>query len=141
MRDANEGNFDGLEASVEIEVKAGELAGAEFVVDADAGVDFFAGVAVGFEAVFGFEEFDLRGIFVRGSWFGVLGCGLFLLCTGQRGGDDEQKSECERSGNLQHGSAEFAQGALKKILGFKGTAVKNCFSRSFLKSVSPKIGR
>jgi hypothetical protein len=36
---------------------------------------------------------------------------------------------------LQHGSAEFAQGVLKKILGFKGTAVKNCFSRSFLKSI------
>src|SRR5215475_15678381 len=41
--DANERNFDGLEAAVEIEIEASELAGAEFVIDADARVDFFAG--------------------------------------------------------------------------------------------------
>jgi len=55
VSDANQKDFDGLEAAVEIEIEAGELAYAQFIVDFDAGVDFFTGVAVGFEAVFGFE--------------------------------------------------------------------------------------
>ncbi len=36
---------------------------AEFVVDMHAGVDFFTAVAVGFEAVMGFEKLDLSGVF------------------------------------------------------------------------------
>jgi hypothetical protein len=54
-----------LEGAVVIKVETGELLDAEFVVDVDAGVDFLAGIAAGFEAVVGFEEFDLRGVF----WF------------------------------------------------------------------------
>jgi len=61
--DAQLGKFDLLEGTIVVEGKAGELAGAEFVVDADAGVDFFARVAVGFETDVGFEEFDLGGEF------------------------------------------------------------------------------
>ena len=60
--DAKQGKFDGLKAAVEIEIEMGELAGTEFIVDAHAGVNFFAAVTVGFEAVFGFEQFDLRGV-------------------------------------------------------------------------------
>ena len=52
-------DFDGFEGAVVVEIEAGELANAEFVVDVDAGVNFFARIAVGFEAVMGFEEFDL----------------------------------------------------------------------------------
>ena len=63
VRDANQEDFDGLEAAVEIEIQAAELADAEFVVDPDASVDFFSAVAAGFEAVFGFEQLDLRGVF------------------------------------------------------------------------------
>ena len=55
MRDMDERDFDGLEGAVEIEIQASELAHAEFVIDFDAGVDFFTGVAIGFEAVFRFE--------------------------------------------------------------------------------------
>ena len=40
--DAHHWNFYCLEAAIEIEIQAGELADAEFVVDSDAGVDFFA---------------------------------------------------------------------------------------------------
>ncbi len=36
---------------------------AEFVVDVHAGVDFFAAIAVGFEAIMGFEKLDLGGVF------------------------------------------------------------------------------
>ncbi len=36
---------------------------AEFVVDVHPSVDFFAAVAVGFEAVMGFEKLDLGGVF------------------------------------------------------------------------------
>ena len=61
--DANKRDFDLLEGAVEIEIQAGELANAEFVVDFDHRVDFFAAVAVGFEADAGFEQFDLCGDF------------------------------------------------------------------------------
>ena len=47
---------------VVVEIQASELADAEFGVDVDAGVDFFAAVAVGFEAIAGLEEFDLGGV-------------------------------------------------------------------------------
>jgi len=55
VSDANHGDFDCLEAAVEIEIQAAELADAELVVDPDAGVDFFSRVSVSFETVFGFE--------------------------------------------------------------------------------------
>ena len=46
------------------------MADAEFVVDAHKGVNFLAAVAVGFEAVVRFEQFDLIGVLLRlgGSW-------------------------------------------------------------------------
>ena len=70
VRDANQGNFDRLEAAVEIEIQAAKLTHTEFVVDPDAGVDFFSRVSASFEAVFGFEQFDLRGIFFSLGWLG-----------------------------------------------------------------------
>ena len=63
MRDMDERDFDGLEGTVVVEIDAGELADAEFVVDMDASVDFFPAVAVGFEAVASFEKLDLIRIF------------------------------------------------------------------------------
>ncbi len=63
MRDVNEGDFDGFEGAVVVEIEAGELLDAEFVVDVHAGVDFFAAIAVGFEAIMGFEKLDLGGVF------------------------------------------------------------------------------
>ena len=65
--DSNEGDFDGLEGAVVIEIEAGELADAEFAVDVHAGVDFFAGIAVGFETDFSFEELDLSGVLCCGG--------------------------------------------------------------------------
>ncbi len=65
MRDVDEGDFDGLEGAVEVEIEAGELPDAEFVVDAHEGVNFLAAVAVGFEAVARFEQFDLIGVLLR----------------------------------------------------------------------------
>ncbi len=59
--DAHEREFDVLEGAVIVEGQAGELAGAEFVVDVHAGVDFLAAVAVGLEAHAGFEQLDLCG--------------------------------------------------------------------------------
>jgi hypothetical protein len=63
MGDVNERDFDGLERPVVIEIDAGELADAEFVVDMHASVDFFAPVAACFEAVAGFEKLDLSWVF------------------------------------------------------------------------------
>ena len=54
VADVDEGDFDRLEGAVVVEIESGELADAEFVVEMDAGVDFFAGVTVGFESVMGF---------------------------------------------------------------------------------------
>ena len=65
VRDVDQRDFDGFERAVVVEIKAGELANTEFVVDVHAGVNFLAAVAVGFEAVTGFEEFDLSRVF----WF------------------------------------------------------------------------
>ena len=63
MGDANLRNVDRLEAAIEIKIQPSELAHPKLVVDADAGADFFPRVATCLEAVFGFEQFDLRGIF------------------------------------------------------------------------------
>jgi hypothetical protein len=49
------------------------LADAEFAIDAHPGVDFFTGVAVGFETDFGFEELDLGGVLRRGRRWGLCG--------------------------------------------------------------------
>jgi len=44
-----------LEGAVVVEIEAGELADAQFAVDAYAGVNFFAAVAVDFETELGFQ--------------------------------------------------------------------------------------
>src|SRR5712671_6295880 len=54
--DVHHWNFYCLEAAVEIEIQAGELPDTKFVVNSDARVDFFARVAIGFEAIFCFEQ-------------------------------------------------------------------------------------
>ncbi len=65
MGDVDEGDFDGLEGAVEVEIEAGELPDAEFVVDAHEGVNFLAGIAVGFKAIARLEQFDLIGVLLR----------------------------------------------------------------------------
>ena len=75
MGDANLRNVDRLEAAIEIKIQPSELAHPKLVVDADAGADFFPRVATCLEAVFGFEQFDLRGIFFSFGWLGR--CSLF----------------------------------------------------------------
>jgi len=77
VRDVDLRDFDLFVGAIEIEVEMRKLANAEFAVDADEGVDFFAGIAVGFEADFRFEELDLGGSF-RGCecWVGLRGPGL-----------------------------------------------------------------
>lgn len=72
--DVREGNFDGLESAVVIEIEAGELARAEFIVDVHARVDFFAAVTIGLEADVSLEQFDLRREFGDGLGFGILFC-------------------------------------------------------------------
>src|SRR5215471_4029407 len=124
VRDAHERNFDRLEAAVEIEIQAGELSGAKFVVDADAGVDFLAGVAIRFKAVFGFKEFDLRGVLLGGSGLQILGGRFGLLRPNRRGRCNKyRKSE----GNSRKERAKSGQEVLKKILGFGRAAVKKSF--------------
>ena len=51
VSDVNERDFDLLERAVEVEIEVRELADAQFAVDADAGIDLFAGIAIGLEAV------------------------------------------------------------------------------------------
>ena len=63
MSDVDERNLDGFEGAVVVEIEACEWADTELVVDMHAGVNFFAGVAIGFEAIVRFEEFDLIGVF------------------------------------------------------------------------------
>src|SRR5229473_1856450 len=78
MADADQRNFYLLEGAVVIEGEAGELAGAEEIVDFDDGMDFFAGVAVGFEADARFEKLDLEG--ESGLFRGWLREGWLFLC-------------------------------------------------------------
>ena len=73
VSDVHQRNFYRLEATVEIEIQAGELPDTKFVVNSDARVDFFARVAIGFEAIFCFEQFDLCGIFFCFGGLGVCG--------------------------------------------------------------------
>ena len=73
VRDADEWDLDLLEGAVKVEIEMGELAHAKFVVDFDEGVDFLAAVAVGFKAIWSFEEFDFGRKFGR-----RFNCGLFL---------------------------------------------------------------
>jgi len=63
MSNVDEGNLDGFERAVVVEIEACEWADTELVVDVHAGVNFFAGVAIGFEAIARFKEFDLIGVF------------------------------------------------------------------------------
>ena len=67
MSDADEREVDGFEGAVVVEIEAGELADAEFGVDFHASVDFLTAVAIGFEAVAGFEELDLSGVLRLGG--------------------------------------------------------------------------
>lgn len=89
MSDADLRNFDFFEAAVVVEIEAGELADAEFGIDFDDAVDFFAGVTVGLEGDFGFEEIDLGwGLGFGGrEWrlSGLLGLG--------GGGEEEQEKQ------------------------------------------------
>ncbi len=59
MRDADERNFDLLEGAVVVEVEAGKLTCANFGIDFDDAMNFFAGIAVALKADAGFEERDL----------------------------------------------------------------------------------
>ncbi len=77
MGDVDERDFDGLKGAVVVEVEASELVDAEFVVDVHAGVNFFAAVAIGFEAVAGFEKLDLSGVL---KFRGGRGLRAWLLC-------------------------------------------------------------
>jgi len=96
MGDVDEGDFDGLEGAVVVEIEAGELADAEFGADVDTRVDFLAAVAVGFEAVAGFEELDLGGVFCflgdSGFSGGLLGS---LLGLRERKNRREEKRYCK----------------------------------------------
>src|ERR1700676_2418022 len=74
--DVDEGDFDLLVGAIEIEIEVRELADAEFAVDSNAGMDFLAGIAVGFEADARFQELDLGG--------GLGGSGLFGGFCGRR---------------------------------------------------------
>ena len=103
---------------------------------------FFAGIAVGLESDFGFERSDLRGIFSAGAGLASLAAAVALLSAGQGRKEGEQKNDCEtRKNNCKRGRPGLLEGSSRKILGFERTAVKNCFSRGFLKSVSEKIPR
>lgn len=65
VRNVHGRDLDLLECAVVVEIEACELVYSEFVIDMDAGVNFLAGVTVGFEADVSFEEFDLGGDFWR----------------------------------------------------------------------------
>ena len=105
VADAHQRNLYLLEGAVVIEGYAGKLASTQDVVDFDDGVNFFAGVAVGFKADMGFEQLNLegklrafRGFFGRSAGcrllLGVVGGLLFRLLREERAGDEqEQESE------------------------------------------------
>src|SRR5260370_3288913 len=65
MRYAHQREFDLLEGAVVVEGQTGELAGAEFIVDVGAGVEFLAAVAVCFEAPARFAQLGLLGTLGR----------------------------------------------------------------------------
>lgn len=60
MSDADKGQLDALKRAVEVKIQVGELRDADFVVDLDHGVNFFAAVSVGLEANLRFKKRDLR---------------------------------------------------------------------------------
>src|SRR5215469_14883432 len=117
--DANERNFDGLKAAIEIEIEVSELPGPEFVVDADASMNLLAGVAVAFEADFAFEEFDLGGVFFSGSGSGSVRLGLLSLAV--RPGSQRQSGDAQKNAGswakARHHMAESEQWILKESLG------------------------
>src|SRR5258708_6023771 len=115
MGDVDERDFDGLEGAVVVEIEAGELADAKFGVDVDAGADFLAGIAVGFEAVAGFEELDLGGVFSflrKGGFFGGLLESLLVLREG--------KSRCEEK-RCCNGEQEPEEAEMKSQDGLAGS--------------------
>ena len=74
------------------------MADAEFAVDVHVGVDFFAAVTVGFEAVAGFEEFELGGVprvLGRGHGVGLFLGGLFCRFLGRLLGEGEADAKCD----------------------------------------------
>ena len=94
VADVDERDLDLFVGAIEAEVEMGELADAEFAVDANAGVDLFAGVPVGFEADFGLEQLDLRGsVGCGGSCVGLRGLALGLGRRG-RGGILGARGQC-----------------------------------------------
>ncbi len=100
-------DFDGFEGPVVIEIEAGELANADFVVDVDAGVNFFARIAVGFEAVMGFEELDLIGVFCppgQSCFFGLLVDRLFRSLLGLRKRKNSGGKEARACEHAQEGT-------------------------------------
>jgi hypothetical protein len=87
---ADQWDIDVFEGAVVVEIEAGELADAEFGIDFDDAVDFLAGVAVGLEADFGFEEVDLGG--------GGRGGGFVGRLLGVNGKGDNEKKKGQECG-------------------------------------------
>ena len=131
-----------FERAVEVEIQVGELAGAEFVVDFDAGVDFLAAVAIGFEADAGFEEFDFGGKFWRGFLAGFLRGFLlgFRSCVfsglwrkvlrgaragGLRGEKIDGRDDADRVGKKSRSAHDDLAGSL----GREGSGVKRRIAR------------
>lgn len=77
MRDVNQRYLDFFIGAIEIEIELRELASAEFAVDPDPRMDFFARVAVGLEADFRLEQLDLGGSICRSR------CGVGLSRLGR----------------------------------------------------------
>ena len=87
-----------MEGAVVVKVEAGELANAELAIDVHTGVDFFAAVAVGFEAVAGFEQLNLGGIrffLGRGCLFGLFLGGLFYRLLDGLLGEGSAHGKCD----------------------------------------------
>ncbi len=142
--DADQRDFDLFERAVEVEIQAGELASAEFVIDFDAGVDFLAAVAVGFEADAGFEEFDFGGQFWRGFLTGFLRG--FLLCSrgsafsglwrrvlqlaragGLRSEEIDGRDDADRAGKKSRSFQDDLEGSLgREGSGVKRRIVRRC---------------
>ena len=128
VSDAYQWEFNLLEGAVVIEGEPGELAGAEFIVDVDAGVDFLAAVAVGLEAVAGFEELNLRGVFRFGRSGGFLAGSLGLLLrrllrVRKRSNGSKETRNCE-SAQERMESQMKSQDGLAGSLGRRRRCVK-----------------